>query len=198
MNYLAHLLLSGEDYQIALGNFMGDFVKGKDFENYPDRIKTGILLHREIDRYTDSHDVVKQSKDRLREKYRHYSGVIIDVFYDHFLANSFQAYTKEPLHQFVMRHYENLETNSHVLPARAQNMLEYMVRGNWLENYKELRGIQKTLTGMSRRTKFNSLMDQAIIELTTYHQQFADEFAAFFPDIQAHATQYRKDLVNSH
>lgn len=176
---------------------MGDFVKGKAFENYPIQIQNGILLHREIDRFTDNHEIVKQSKERLRDKYRHYSGVIVDVFYDHFLANTFEKFRDEPLHSFVMRHYKNLEDNAETLPDRAQNMLTYMVRGNWLENYKELRGIQKTLTGMSRRTKFNSKMDQAIIELTTFHGEFAKEFDAFFPDIQKHATQYRKDLVNS-
>jgi acyl carrier protein phosphodiesterase len=87
MNFLAHLHLSGNNPNIMLGNFMGDFVKGKSYrQQYEPEIIKGIELHRSIDEFTDSHPVVTESKNRLRPTYRHYSGVIVDVFYDHFLA----------------------------------------------------------------------------------------------------------------
>ncbi len=177
---------------------MGDFVKGKDFENYPSGIKNGILLHREIDSFTDTHPIVKQSKSRLKDKYRHYAGVIVDVFYDHYLAKNFDRFSDEPLEQFVNRHYLSLESNNDVLPERAQNMLPYMIRGNWLVNYKEVRGIQKSLQGMSRRTKFDSKMDESIKELIAYDSLFETEFLEFFPIIIAHTNQFRQDLLNSH
>src|SRR5450432_1821563 len=89
MNFLAHLYLSGDNPQVMIGNFIGDFVKGKNLtERFDTDVAKGIALHREIDWFTDTHIVVKQSKDRLRPKYRHYAGVIVDIFYDHFLAKN--------------------------------------------------------------------------------------------------------------
>ena len=177
---------------------MGDFVKGKDYESYPALVKAGVLLHREIDSYTDKHPIVRESKNRLKDKYRHYAGVIVDVFYDHFLANHFGKYCDDQLNEFVEHHYQNLEDNFDLLPPRAQGMLPYMIRGNWLVNYKETRGIQKSLQGMSRRTKFDSKMDESIMELVQYHDEFESEFLAFFPQIIDHANQFREDLLNSH
>lgn len=176
---------------------MGDFVKGKGFEAYPDKVQLGILLHREIDSFTDKHAIVRQSKSRLKEKYRHYSGVIVDVFYDHFLAKNFEQFSTEPLDDFVQQQYRNLENNYALLPAKAQAMLPYMVRGNWLANYKEERGIQKSLQGMSRRTKFDSKMDEAIIELKAFKAEFEADFLSFFPILIAHSTQFREDLLIS-
>ncbi len=87
MNFLAHIYLSGNQERVMIGNFIGDFVKGKAWEEFDSAIQRGILLHREIDRYTDDHEVVIKTKERLRPKYHHYAPVISDVFYDHFLAS---------------------------------------------------------------------------------------------------------------
>ena len=176
---------------------MGDFVKGKDFENYSSGIKNGILLHREIDSFTDTHPIVKQSKSRLKHKYKHYSGVIVDVFYDHYLAKNFSNFHDLPLEQFVEQHYNYLEDHNDLLPSKAQSMLPYMIRGNWLVNYKHIRGIQKSLQGMSRRTKFDSRMDESIQELIQFDSLFEQEFLRFFPIIISHANQFRQELFNS-
>jgi len=176
---------------------MGDFVKGNQFRAYERNIQVGILLHREIDSFTDQHPIVKQSKDRLKEKYRHYSGVIVDVFYDHFLALNFDTFSQSDLVDFVNSKYQLLERNLALLPEKAQHMLPYMIRGNWLVNYCEFGGVQRSLTGMSRRTRFDSKMDQAILELKKYHEDFNTEFMEFFPLIIAHADKYREELLNS-
>lgn len=197
INFLAHLYLSGPNEKIALGNFMGDFVKGKEHAKYDRLIQVGILLHREIDHFTDSHPLVKKSTSRLKEKYRHYAGVIVDVFYDHYLAKNFEQFSSTPLESFVEQQYHLLQNNENILPARAKSMLPYMIRGNWLVNYKEPRGIQKALQGMSRRTTFDSKMDEAIKELKEYDDIFQAEFLSFFPIIIKHAQNFREELVNS-
>ena len=97
MNYLAHTYLSGTDSDILVGNFIADAVKGRQVDNYSEKIQQGIHLHREIDTYTDSHEVTKRSKSRLYEKYRHYSAVIIDIFYDHYLAVEWNNYHQQNL-----------------------------------------------------------------------------------------------------
>lgn len=177
---------------------MGDFVKGNHYLHYHPNIQVGILLHREIDHYTDNHAIVKQSKDRLKEKYRHYAGVLVDVFYDHFLALNFYELYRKDLSSYVNEQYELLNKHKAILPARAQHMLPYMIRGNWLENYQRISGVQRSLKGMSRRTKFDSRMDEAILELQRYHDAFNEEFLLFFPEIEKHAREFKEELLNSH
>jgi acyl carrier protein phosphodiesterase len=55
----------------------------KHFETFPIEIQRGIILHRVIDTFADAHPVFRTST-KLHKRYHHYSGVIVDVFYDHF------------------------------------------------------------------------------------------------------------------
>lgn len=185
MNFLAHAYLSGEDEKLLIGNFIADFVKGKQaLGKFDEAVKRGIYLHRSIDAFTDSHPVVQQSKSRLREKYRHYSGVIVDVFYDHFLAVHWPKYHTKPLEEYAAKTYGIVTAHHDILPERVQEFFPYMVRGNWLYNYSRVEGIARALTGMSRRTPFDSKMDEATNELIQYYDEFASEFEVFFPDLQ--------------
>ena len=157
MNFLAHLYLSGNHPKIMVGNFIGDFVKGKNIlARFEPEIAKGIELHRAIDYYTDLHPTVRLSKNRLRPKYRHYSGVIVDIFYDHFLARNWEKYSVVKLSDFAEQAYQLMNENESILPAEVIQILPYMVRGNWLVNYAKLDGIEKALSGMSRRTAYES------------------------------------------
>ncbi len=183
MNFLAHLYLSGSDEDILLGNFIGDFVKGHDHEKYPDAVQQGILLHRKIDYYTDHHDVVSQSKELLREKYRHYSGVIVDMFYDHFLARYWQQFHTVPLLLYSESIYEIMLRRKEEMPEKAAYMLSYMAENNWLLGYSEIPGIHRALSGMARRTTFKSHMEKAVKDLEENYEVFHSHFNRFFPDI---------------
>jgi acyl carrier protein phosphodiesterase len=168
-----------------VGNFLGDFVRGRNLlERFEADIACGIELHRGIDEYTDSHPTVSISKNRLRKKYRHYSPVIIDIFYDHFLAKNWDSYHPEPLSDFAQNAYRTIEQHAEILPPDALHMLPYMINGDWLVNYSKIEGIQKALTGMSRRTKFDSKMDESVVELRDYYSDFQSEFESFFPELK--------------
>ncbi|MFN6091802.1 MAG: ACP phosphodiesterase, partial [Bacteroidota bacterium] len=169
MNYLAHLYLSGNNHEIMIGNFIADHVKGKQIELFDEEIVKGIKLHRLIDEFTDTHKVVEQSKIRLRSEFGKYSPVIVDVFYDHYLAIKWEQYHHEDLSLYADNFYTLLNNNHHRLPMRTQQMIQYMIPQNWLLNYKTIAGINKTLTGMSKRTKFESKMDVAAIYLDRYY-----------------------------
>jgi acyl carrier protein phosphodiesterase len=193
MNFLAHLYLSGDNPKIMVGNFIGDFVKGRhQLEQFDAEIIRGISLHRAIDAFTDKHEVVKQSKDRLREKYRHYAGVIVDVFYDHYLARYWTQYHAQPLADFASHAYQTINQYHTVLPESVKQLLPYMIRGNWLVNYAKVEGIQRTLTGMSRRTSFVSHMDEAAGDLIRDHEAYKAEFEIFFPELKQHAESIRE------
>ncbi len=191
MNFLAHLYLSGNDTHIMLGNFIGDFVKGKNLaDKVGAKIAKGIELHREIDFFTDQHAIVNESKKRLRPKYRHYSGVIVDVFYDHFLAKNWNDYHTQLLPDFADHVYDVIQEHAAILPERVNLMMPYMIRGNWLVNYAKLEGIHRALTGMSRRTPYESKMDEATADLNEHYEEFREEFTAFFPNLQKHCNEW--------
>jgi acyl carrier protein phosphodiesterase len=194
MNFLAHAYLSGNNEEILTGNFMADFIKGKRaLQNLPPGLAKGVELHRLIDSFTDEHPIVHESKRRLRVKYRHYAGVIVDVFYDHFLANDWHLYHTDSLQQYSSRVYQIVETFHSHLPAEMKEMLYYMKRGNWLLNYADMNGIAQALSGMSRRTTFASKMEEAIFELRQDRDAYHQEFKVFFPELTIKCEQWLKD-----
>ncbi len=184
MNYLAHIYLSGEDEQLKIGNFIADSVKGKSYNTFPERIQKGIILHRAIDYYTDSHPVVKKSVHRLFLNYSHYSAVIVDILYDHFLAANWDEYSNVPLEEYASGFYDLLKNNYEVLPERVQHFLPYMIQDNWLLSYATVEGIGRILHQMDYRTKNKSSMKLAVKELDLYYSEFGEEFKSFFKDLE--------------
>lgn len=184
MNYLAHIYLSGEDEHLKIGNFIADSVKGRKFIGFPEKVKNGIILHRAIDTYTDSHPVVKKSVHRLFPVYSHYSAVIVDILYDHFLAANWDEYSEIPLEKYVADFYKLLNDNFEILPKRVKNFLPYMIRDNWLLNYATIEGIGRILFQMDQRTKNRSQMQLATTELKLYYSEFEEEFRSFFTDLE--------------
>lgn len=174
-----------------IGNFMGDFIKGRAYLNqYDSEIIKGIDLHRSIDEFTDSHAIVTQSKNRLRPKYRHYSGVIVDVFYDHFLASNWNQFHPLPLAQFAQQAYRTIQSFDAELPAELNHMMPYMINGNWLLNYSNLEGIHRALSGMARRTPYESKMEEAVTDLRENYDAFKDEFMEFFSLLEVYCSRF--------
>ncbi|MDI5889200.1 MULTISPECIES: ACP phosphodiesterase [Flavobacterium] len=183
MNFLAHIYLSGDNDLIKIGNFMADGIRGKHFESYPLEIQKGIILHRAIDTFTDAHPIFRQSTKRLHEKYHHYAGVIVDVFYDHFLAKNWNTYSDEKLDDFVARFYQSLHDNHINLSERTKGMIPYMIEHNWLVSYQTVEGINRILTQMDQRTKNESKMRFATNELSEFYLEFEEEFTNFFQEL---------------
>ncbi|WP_074410017.1 acyl carrier protein phosphodiesterase [Aquimarina megaterium] len=185
MNFLAHIYLSGEDQELKIGNFIADSVKGKkQLLQYSNRIQQGITLHRKIDSYTDNHSIVRKSVSRLFPKYRHYSTVIVDVLYDHFLAANWKEYSDIPLETYVAEFYDLLYKYHEVLPKQIQNFMPYMIKDNWLLSYATIPGIGTILYQMNQRTKNRSKMNFAVIELEQYYADFDKEFRSFFEELE--------------
>jgi len=192
MNFLAHLFLSGPAESpaypdVLLGQFIADSVPGKQLENYPLAVQTGIRLHRAIDTFTDQHPVVRRSTQRLREAgYGKYAGVISDMFLDHFLARNFAEFSTEALPDFAQRMYALLATRETEMPPRVQQMFGYMAQHNWLLGYAETEGIRRALTGLSRRASTGSGMETAATELQANYAAYEADFRAYFPQLQQH------------
>lgn len=193
MNFLAHLYLSKDHKNILIGNFISDAVKGNKYLNYPSEIKAGILLHREIDHFTDTHPIVRKSMHRLDPRYRHYDGVIIDILYDHFLAKNWSNYSEIPLEVYAENVYAFLNKNIETFPEELQKLLPSMIQYNWLVNYASLEGIERVLIGMNKRTKGISKMNLAIEDLKTNYSELEEDFTSYFKELEAFTdekTQY--------
>ena len=183
MNYLAHIYLSGTNDLLKIGNFMADSIKGHDYENFAPEIKKGILLHRHIDSFTDSHPIYRKSKHRLHEKYGHYSGVIMDILYDHFLAKNWSRYSEESLEVYVNNFYKLLLDNNAILTEKIKGIIPYMIEKNWFVSYASLAGIETILFQMDYKTKHRVHMQEAIVELQAFYSEFEEEFFSFFNEL---------------
>jgi len=194
MNYLAHIYLSGNDKELTIGNFIADSVKGNILKKkLPQRVKDGIILHRKIDTFTDSHPIVYKSKHRLFDKYSHYSSVIVDILYDHFLAKNWQNYHSTKLNIYVENFYLLLKYNFEILPKPVQNFYPYMVSHNWLLSYAEIDGIERILKQMNNRINGKIRLDHSVIELKEYYTEFEEEFTEFFTELTEYVTQEIKE-----
>ncbi len=183
MNFLAHIYLSFNDNDITIGNFIADSIRGKKYLKYPENIQKGILLHREIDTFTDAHPTVRQSTKRLHKNHGHYSGVIVDIFYDHYLAKNWSSYSDVPLAEYIENFYDLLEDHYTILPDNVKRMMPYMMSDNWLLCYKDLSGISRVMDGMYRRTKNKSNMNFAILDLEKHYAEFEADFTSFFEEL---------------
>lgn len=196
MNFLAHLHLSESNEEIMIGNFIADFVKGKNYEHYPPAIKQGIIIHRHIDYFTDTHPVVLESKQRLYSKYHKYSAVIMDVFYDHFLAIRWEDYSEVPLMDFANNFYFIVKNYIEYLPDKVKEFLPSMIKNDWLVNYRNFEGIEHALEGMARRATFESGMQNALIELRQNYNQFKSEFQLYYPELINYVKKLIDDFQN--
>ncbi len=194
LNYLAHIYLSGNNPNIKIGGFIADSIKGSAYKEYPQEIQAGILLHRQIDWFTDNDNIFKTSKLRLQDQYRHYKGVIIDIFYDHFLAANWSKFSNQPLIEFSQDFYGLLIDNKSILPPKIKQMMPYMINGDWLTSYATLDGIESVLNGMNRRTKGISKMDLAIKDLKKNYQDFDGDFNEFFKKLCTFSNQKLNEI----
>ena len=183
MNYLAHMLLSDGTPESLLGNLAGDFVRGIDVSSMTPGMQTGVQLHRAVDRFTDSHPLVQQSRARLPEHWRHYRGVLIDVFYDHFLASNFETLAGEPLDDFATRVYAALGEHADTLPPRLKRAAPVMIERDWLRAYTHIEGLEIVLQGMSRRARRDVALHESTAALRQNYTDLQSDFESFFPQL---------------
>ncbi len=183
MNYLAHIYLSGESDAIQLGNFIGDYVKGNQYTNYPDGVRQGILLHRRIDHFTDNHPVVQQCNALLRPGFGKHAGIVTDIFFDHFLASRWHDYSLLPLLPFTKRFHAILLQNFALLPMRVKLFIPFLIQHKRLYSYAELSGIERSLQRMGQYTSLPQNSAYAMELLKEEYAFFSFAFAEFFPEL---------------
>ncbi len=184
MNYLAHLQLGGDAPAQMLGSLYGDFVKGPLAGRWPADIEAAIRLHRRIDVFTDSHPLQMQSRARFPVERRRYAGILLDIFFDHCLAQNWADYVAEPLPSFTGRVYRVLAAEPR-LPERLALIAPRMAAQDWLGSYADFRVLERVLFGMQRRLSRPEGLDGAMAELERLYQPLLADFQQFYPELQA-------------
>lgn len=192
MNFLFHMLLSGEDEQILVGNFMGDFVKGPLADRFPERIMQGLTLHRRIDSFASQNDLFQRSRRRLAPHYGLYRGVLVDLFYDHFLVTEWGNWSDEPLAGYLARSRSIIEQQRAVLPERLQKIVP-MIFEELLPSYGKVSGIGIALERMSRRVTRANPLSGGEAQLVQHYDDLRADFRGFMP--QAH--RFAADFISA-
>ncbi len=187
MNYLAHLFLSGHNSEILVGNLLGDFVIGGiDHErnsNLTIPLKKGVQLHRLIDTFADNHFIIKNCNKMLHHKYHKYAGVLVDIFFDHFVAKHWELFTSEKFEDFRFRTYESFDTFEDKLPTKMLLLVDSMKKHDWLKNFSEHWGVEKALLNISKRTKNKEPLELSMFEFVEHYDIFEHNFLIFFPEM---------------
>lgn len=183
MNHLAHLFLAAPTAESLIGNLSGDFVKGALGDRFPPGIAAGIAQHRRIDAFTDSHPSVAAFRRVLTSDHGHYSRVIADMFFDHFLAVRFDELGGEPLEDFLARTYAMIDPYAHSLPGLLRVVYPRMRDERWLQSYRDIDGIRFALTNMSRRFSRRPRLAAATRHLVDSRAELERHFDRFFPDV---------------
>lgn len=197
MNFLAHAHLSQDNEDIIFGNFIADSVKGKSYLKFRENIIIGILLHRDIDLFTDRHPVVKHSIATIREHYGKFSGVVVDIYYDHFLARNWKHYHNEELAKYSTKVYLILAKRFLLLPARVRRMLPFLIGQNWLSGYANMNDLKRVFNGMDRRTGYISGMGNAVETLEENYDILYHDFEEFYGELEIYAKKRLTEILAS-
>lgn len=191
MNYLAHLFLAEENDDAKLGALLGDFIKGTIINKYSEKTRREIQIHRKIDFYTDNHPIVKDAKKLLSVEKRKYGNILLDVFYDHMLAQKWQDYSKISLENYTQQIYSILLSNMDVLPDKLRDIVPIMIDQNWLTSYREFRGFEMAIARISRRLRQENILMECIVDIKTNYSSVALSFDRFFPQLMDYIEQER-------
>lgn len=184
MNYLAHTYLSFKQPGLLIGNMIGDFVKGNQYLQYPETIQQGILLHRQIDTFTDAHPIVLETKKIFRDSVGRYEGAFLDVSYDYFLANDPAILSEPEWRTLIAQAYSTIELQLFQLPKHFQHMFSYMENGDWLYNYRFAWQIQKSFKGLTQRAQYLDGSANPFVNFEDNINLLDKSFEAFFPELQ--------------
>ncbi|NVN92454.1 MAG: DUF479 domain-containing protein [Desulfuromonadales bacterium] len=197
MNFLFHLYLSGDDPDLLTGNLMGDFIKGRVGEQYPPRLRDGIVLHRRIDTFAQSHPLFRQSKRRIDPAFGHWRGVLVDMYYDHFLADEWSCWSQETFETYLERSRRMVENNQAYFPERMRGMLPVIFE-TLLPSYRTLEGVGLALERMSARIRRSNPLADGVRELQRNRVELRNDFREFIPHVQKYVADFLTGSIVNH
>lgn len=186
MNYLAHLYLSPESDLSRLGNIMGDFMRGVEMESLPSEVQAGIRMHQSVDVFTDTHPLVKELRTNFSKERRRFSGIALDVVFDHFLIKHWPTYSEGRIDDYVTGCYDSLWRQRGLMPSRMEMVVSWMISRNWIGSYSKLDGVGRALDGLASRLQMKHNFYGIIGEVENMYDDIETGFLEFFPQLESH------------
>ncbi|MDN3611709.1 ACP phosphodiesterase [Vibrio ostreicida] len=184
MNYLAHLHIADHCQSSLLGNLLGDFVKGSPEAQFEPNLSQGIRLHRFVDSFTDQHQGVSMAKALFPNGVRRFSGIGLDMFWDHCLAKHWGKYHPESLVSFCAEAEVIVSRDSpQSLPSHFVRTAHAMWQGKWLQSYQDLDNIGLALQRMSMRSPKMARLADCFPFLEQHYLTLNEVFSEFYPEI---------------
>jgi acyl carrier protein phosphodiesterase len=200
MNFLAHLLLSGDNEEVIIGNYVGDFIKGRlmgdKIIGWSDHFLLGVKLHRHIDMFTDEHPTVREAKRKAAAVLGKTAGIATDIYFDYFLAKYFNQFCSESLDDYSARMYQIIRENDLLIPVHMKSMVRTMIKQDWLNTYQTLEGISLTFKRLSGRADFLAVLNLAAEDLEANESFYHDKFNTFFPQLQTETVRFISENRN--
>lgn len=190
MNFLAHSLLGFDRPALIAGQICGDFVKGRELSHFPAGVEQGIRLHRHLDMFADSYAGFLAVKQTMTGVPRRFSGIIIDVLFDHHLARHWQQFSTLTLPEHAQTVHSALAEHHHLLPESLQRFSALLKREEILERNTELYAIERTLVHLSSRSPRFSALALGQAQLRDFRESLHQPFEAFYPDLDSAARQF--------
>jgi acyl carrier protein phosphodiesterase len=185
VNYLAHAYLSGDNEELLVGNFIADHLRGNNFKNYSEGVVEGIRLHRKIDTFTDSHPLFKASKRLFYKGFEKYSGILVDIYFDHLLAKNFKQFHSKSLGDFSTEVYKVYAKNESLMPEMSVRFLNYVLKNNVYQTYADLKGIETVLSHLSHRIGHGIALNTSLAQFVEAEGELEENFFTFIPDLRA-------------
>jgi acyl carrier protein phosphodiesterase len=195
LNFLAHIYLSGDSSEVRMGNIIGDYIKGNQYNLYPELIRMGILMHRDIDHFTDANPIVKLTNRLFTERFHKYAGIVTDIFYDHFLASRWNDYSPDNFDNYLKGVYLLLKDNWDLLPDEMKGFALRCMENNWLKSYATIEGIGKVLWMMSQRTSLPDESKYAVEVLKSNYTFVNGHFMEYFPQLVSYIEEKYKVVI---
>jgi len=195
MNHFAHLVLSRPTVESTVGNLLGDFARGVDPATLPAQVRAGLLNHRAVDRFTDSHPLVREMKQSFSRKRRRFAGIALDIYFDYLLLEHWQKFEHRAVGELIAEFYQRMEAGQSLMPGEnMRRVTRRMIEYDWFGSYRDLDAIAESLDRVAGRIRFANDFDNAIEELQRNHDFICDGFLAFYPQLQRHVAEQAIEL----
>jgi len=194
MNYLTHLFLAEDTEESIIGNLLGDFVKGRLNDSYSPEIIKGIRTHRRVDYFTDTHEIVKKTKKLISDERSKYSGVLVDIFFDHFLTLNWDKFSDTDFDIFIEKSYEIILKFQDIYPQKGKILIPRIVQMDWLRKYGDYEGLSLVFDRMYERVKRENPLRGSESELRDNYSEMEENFNLFFPDLIRYVNEIRNEL----
>jgi len=187
MNHFAHLVLSQPTIESTVGNLLGDFARGVDPHLLPEAVKAGLINHRAVDRFTDSHPLVKEMKLGFSRERRRFAGIALDIYFDHLLISHWEKFESRDLKPLITEFYQRMSDGQELMPGEnMRRVTRRMIEFDWFGSYREIDAVAESLDRVAGRIRFANQFDNAIEDLLRHHEMIRDGFFEFYPQLQQH------------